>query len=424
MRRELSTAGAFGTYVAGTRFEDLPEEVVSAVRLRLLDTLGAALNGVRAGTVAPLARIIPAGDEATVWGTGAQVSARDAALLNGFLAHATYTEDGSRFTGGHPASATIPAAVAMAEKTGAGGRDLVAAVAVGYEVFLRLGRAIYPSTVRRGFQSTAVLAPLASAAAAARIHGLSAEQTCHAIAIACNSAGGLKKALDDPRSQPLQVGRGCEAGVTAALLAANGVTGVETIIDEGLLPAFADGADTTGMLSGLGERYSIGETYIKIHGGCRGIHAPVDALVAILRDNGLQAQDVRRVRVDTITRRADIDEPQNPEQAQFSIRFASAACLAYGDASTFRYTEENVASPEIRRLIELVEVSADPALDDGYPDRRSSRSRTSTVGSSVIASTMHAASRKTRCLMRRSTASSSRSPKPCLQAGPARSTRS
>ena len=372
MRPKSSSAEAFGAFVAGTTFEDLPEEVVSAVRLRLLDTLGAALNGWRAGTIAPLARIIPAGNDATAWGSGTRVSARDAALLNGFLAHATYTEDGSRFTGGHPASATIPAAISMAEKTGAGGRDLVAAIAAGYEVFLRLGGALYPSTVRRGFQSTAVLAPLASAAAAARILRLSAEQSCHAIAIACNSAGGLKKALDDPRSQPLQVGRGCEAGVIAALLAADGVTGVDTIIDQGLLPAFADGADTTGMLSDLGERYSIGETYIKIHGGCRGIHAPVDALVSILRDNGLQAQDVRRVRVrvDTITRRADIDEPQNPEQAQFSIRFAAAVCLAYGDASTFRYTEENVASPEIRRLIELVEVSADPGLDAGYPDRR------------------------------------------------------
>src|SRR5213075_2000196 len=114
-------------------------------------------------------------EEATLWGEERLASVREAALVNSFATHSTYLEDGSRFTGGHPSSVVIPAALAEAESRGQSGGELIAAVAAGYEVFLRLGRAIYPATVNRGFQSTAVLGAVSSAAAVARLRSLSAE---------------------------------------------------------------------------------------------------------------------------------------------------------------------------------------------------------------------------------------------------------
>src|SRR5690606_15559441 len=149
---------------------------------------------------------------------------------------------------------------------------LVTAIAAGYEVFLRLGAAIYPSTVRRGFQSTAVLAAPATAAAAAVLLDLPAERAVHAIAIACSHGAGLKEALKAADSQPLQVGRSSEGGLLAALYAAQGATGAPAIIEQGFLRAYADEARAAPVGEGLGRRWHIGQTYLKAHGGCRGNH--------------------------------------------------------------------------------------------------------------------------------------------------------
>lgn len=374
MADESALAG-FGEFVAATDFARLPREAVEAAKLRILDLFAAALNGYRVGTWRPVAGLLADQGETTVWGSGRRSSLRDAVLLNGFLAHATYVEDGSRFTGGHPSSATIPAAVGVAESRGASGSDLIAATIVGYEVFLRLGRAIYPAVVKRGFQSTAVLAPIASAAASAYLLKLDAAQTAHAMAIAANAAGGLKEALKDPGSQPLQVGRGGEAGVTAALLAAQGVTGVRSILENAFFRAFADGATTAGLLDEIGRNYAIDQTYIKIHGGCRGIHAPADCLRELLQREKIEPARIKAVRIwtDTVTRAADIDDPETVEQAQFSIRFSAAAQFVFGDVSTFRFSKENLASPAVHALMPLVSVAADPTFDAAFPDKRSAR---------------------------------------------------
>lgn len=367
-----STAEAMGRFAAACSYDSLPPDTVAALKLRLLDTVGVVLYGYRQGTIRPLEAMLSRGDDVFGWGFGRRYNLRDGALINGFLAHATYNEDGSRFTGGHPASAVIPAALTLADMRGTAGTDLLTAIAVGYEVFLRLGRALYPSLVRRGFQSTSVLAPIASAAACASLLRLDAEAATHAIAIAANAAGGMKEALHEPASQPLQVGRGAEAGVTAALLAAAGVPGVRTILDRGLLKSFADETETSGVTRGLGEAFSVGETYIKIHGGCRGIHAPVDALCDLMTSKRLVADDADSVEIhiDTVTHAADVDTPLSAAQAQFSVRFAAAVSLLYGDASTIRFTEEMLADNTVQRLMTRITVVADTALDEGYPDTR------------------------------------------------------
>ncbi|MCD0505904.1 MmgE/PrpD family protein, partial [Bordetella petrii] len=160
-------ATALGSFIADIRAGHLPLEVTQAVSLRLLDTLAAAASGVQQGTHQGLLALFPGDGPISVWGAGARRSLRDAVIINSAVSHSTYFEDGCRYTGGHPSSALIPAAFALACERNASGAELVAAIAAGYEVFLRLGRAIYPSIVRRGFQSTAILAAPATAAAAA-----------------------------------------------------------------------------------------------------------------------------------------------------------------------------------------------------------------------------------------------------------------
>ena len=364
----------FGEFIAQTRYKNLPGEVIEVVKLRVLDVLGSALAGYRMGCHKHLLPILEGAGEATSWGLGRKFSLRDASLFNSFLSHALYLEDGSRFTGGHPSSVVIPSTIALAETQQATGKDLITAVAVGYEIFLRLGRAIYPSTVQRGFQSTAVLGAAASASACANLLQFSAEMAKNSLAIACSLGVGLKEALKSSGSQPIQVARSCESGIVAALLAGEGAVGADSIIENGLFKAFGQDVMTDQILTGLGIKFHIFETYIKVHGGCRGNHAPVDVVQDVMAKNAIVLEGIGRivVRVDSVTFAAEIHTPTNGNEAQFSIAFAVAVALIYGDASIFQYTDAKVADTLVHETMLKIHVEVDKELDKGYPHNRAS----------------------------------------------------
>lgn len=365
-------AHEFGKFTSALTFERLPSEVVDAAKVRILDVIASGLVGYHLKGHECLLRLIAESGSATIWGEGAHTSLRDAVLVNSFLAHCAYLEDGSRFVGGHPSSTVIPGVLALAESTEASGRDVIAAVIAGYEVFLRIGRAIYPSSVKRGFQPTAILASIALAGACANLLRLDSASAKNALSIACNLSGGLKEATKSSALQPLQVAHSCHGGLVAALLAQGGGAGADAIFENGFLPAYSDNGNTGELLDGLGREFRIGETYMKVHGGCRGNHAPTDVVLALAKEHGIQANQVERVlvRVDSVTYAADIHEPTSGEQAQFSVAFSVAVALLDGNASIFQFNNDRLADPHVQRLMDRVTVSVDPRLDDGYPDKR------------------------------------------------------
>lgn len=368
-------ASQLGHFAANVETASLPREVIGLVKLRVLDTLGAGIAGVTLRNHRRLEPLLESRGSSRVWGENRTRSAREAALVNSFATHSTYLEDGSRFTGGHASSVVIPAVIAAAEARHASGSDIIAAVLAGYEVFLRLGRAVYPTCVTLGFQSTAILGAVSAAAAVARLRSMPPTRATHAIAIGANLGSGFKEALKASGSQPIQVARSCEGGIIAATLAEHGETGAAMIIERGLLPGFGGDGDTAGIVAGLGADYRIGETYLKRHAGCRGNHAPLDAALELIAEHGLEAGSVKGVRVfvDTVTRAAAIEPPSNGEQAQFSIGFSVALAFLEGNGSIFHYNDARLADASVRSMMERIEVGVDPALDANYPDERGAR---------------------------------------------------
>jgi 2-methylcitrate dehydratase PrpD len=367
-----------GRFVAETRYDDLPQETINFAKSRILDLITAAAVGFQTGAYRPVSEILRGnGGEATVWGEVESRPLRDAVLLNCFMSHSTYFEDGSRFTGGHPSSVVIPAALTLGETRNSSGKDIILSVVLGYDIFIRLGRAIYPSTVARGFQSTAVLGALGAAAASAVPLKLDAERCKNALAIASNLGVGLKDALKAPASQPIQVGRSCEGGVLAALLAQIGLPGSDTILEHGFLKGFADDSDSARILEGLGGRYLIGKTYVKIHGGCRGNHAPIDVVLNLMKTHDIMPDTISRVEIgiDTVTLAASIAEPKDGKQAQLSVPFAVAVTILEGNASIYQYTDEKVNDPEVRKMMSKLRIQTDPALNEDYPERRGAHAR-------------------------------------------------
>lgn len=368
-------ANQFGKFAAGLRFENLGQRDVEALKYRILDLIGVGIAAFQLGHAQRIACLLGSGNAATAWGSGRRYGVRDTSLLNSFLSHSTYLEDGSRFTGGHPSSVVIPSAWAWAESRHLSGRDLLVAIAAGYEIFLRLGRAIYPSTVDRGFKSTAVLGAVSSAAALSSLLNLDSESAKNAIAIASMLGVGLKEGLLASSSEPVQVARSCEAGLVAALLAKNGSAGADSMIENGFLRAFADGAQPQGIADDLGSVFRVSETYMKLHAGCRGNHAPLDLVQEMLDEHKLVGSDIGRIaiEVDSVTYAADFHEPVDGAQAQFSLAFSIASLVVDGNASIFQYTNEVLARPAIREFMRRVDVTSNQVLDLEYPNKRSAR---------------------------------------------------
>ena len=366
-------AAKLGEFVSQVKLNSLPDNIISAIKLRLLDTLGVGIAGAQLGLSRPVIGLFESASKvAHVWGLPDQASAREAALANCYATHGTYLEDGSRFTGGHPSSVVIPAVFAQAEALHCSGADLIASTVAGYEVFLRLGRDTYPANVGRGFQPTAILAAVSSAAGVARLFGLSAEAAADALAIAANLGVGMKEALKSSTTQPLQVARGCEGGIVAALLARAGLHGAPEVFEKGFFPAFGGSVQTSTTLKGLGREFRITETYLKRHAGCRGNHAPLDVALEVVRQEQIDPSDIvaMRIAVDTVTLAASIEAPINAEQTQFSIGFSVAVALLHGNASIFQYSESRLQEPAIRAFMQKIQVISDPKLDVGYPEQR------------------------------------------------------
>jgi 2-methylcitrate dehydratase PrpD len=364
-----------GRFVAETSYESIPTRVVDLAKTRILDLLAAAMGGFRLGLHRPLLECLDGKGEATVWGEGVKLPVRDAALVNSFMAHSTYLEDGSRYIGGHPSSTVIPAVLALGEMRKSTGKEVIRSVIIGYDIVLRIGRAIYPSTTVRGFQTTAVLGAAGSAAASSNLLGFDATAAKNALAIACNLGVGLKEALKTPNSQPLQVGRSAEGGILAAYFAQKGVSGCDTILENGFLKAFGDQPDDGRILAGLGRKFLIEETYVKVHGGCRGNHAPIDVVLSLVKKEKILPADIKeiRIKIDSVTMVAEIHNPLNGEQGQFSIPFAVAVALLEGNASPFQYTDEKVKNPRIRSMMSRILVAVDTSLDKDYPEKRGAR---------------------------------------------------
>lgn len=373
----LSVIERIATFVATTDYTDLPAEVVASARLRILDVFGSALWGVHAGTAAAMRRVVePTGGSAqsTVIGRPVKLPAAQAAYLNSCASPALL--DTCRFSVTHPGIVTVPAALAVAELHGSSGRDVIAAVSVGYEVLIRLGQA--SRVADRGFVPTAVWGGFAAAAASARLMRLDERTTSHALSLAATMGAGLLEAYVAIDSARNQFGRACQAGVLAASLAREGVVGNLRILEgggmegtRGFFQAYNDSGVSGDLLDGLGLDYGLPRVAPKVHDGCRYTNAAADAMLELVRLQGLRAEDVERVRVRTfaLALNVSVRHPSTVSEALFCLEYVVAVALLAGNVSTDKFTLERLQDPSVRALMARVQVSLDEEIESEYPSK-------------------------------------------------------
>ncbi|MDE1568323.1 MmgE/PrpD family protein [Aquabacter sp. P-9] len=380
-RRPASGTGATHALVAragSLRWADLPTDVRNAARRHLLDTVGVMVAGC-AGDVAGrlcavLARERTAGP-VPVPGRTRRLDRLDAAYVGGTGAHGIELDDGYRQGSVHPGVAVVPALLAMAHGRGVCGPRLLEALVAGYETVTAVARAAHPALRTRGFHPTGTVGALGAAMAVGRLEALAPHQLESALGLAASSAAGLFAFLGGGGDvKRLHAGHAAREGLMAALLAREGVAGPPDVIEapDGFLQAFAGAPE--GLMLDLGA-FGILDCYIKPHACCRHLQPALEALMGLMADEGLNAEDVEDIHVETYAIAAAHAQTGWADfaSAQLSFPFILALGLRFGAVELAHFSVETRADPTLADLCRRVRVSIDPALDRLYPELRPAR---------------------------------------------------
>ena len=247
----------------------------------------------------------------------------------------------------HPGVAAWSAALAVGEHTGASGPDVLAAVVAAYETIIRIGLSVQPGHFKRGFQSTGTCDGFGTAAAAGRLlfRGKdSAQKIADALGIAGGHAGGLAQFYYSGGSaKRMHAAHAAEGGVAAALLAEQGYSGPNDIIEGqgGFARAYADGFDPALIEDGLGRRFHLMDVLVKSHAAAARVAAAIDAMLALREQHGFKADDIASMTLGIpkiILGRLTNPHPVDLQAAQmclpFSVALAAKVALGPGGITT------------------------------------------------------------------------------------------
>ncbi len=375
LRRKLAV------FVHQTEFASLPEPAVNQAKFCLLDLVGVGIAGSLQPT-SVLARevfgTLAPPPEATLWTTEQKVSAVCAAFLNAVQGHAIDMDDGHRYASGHPGVVTIPAALALAESMDLGGKELIAAIVIGYEVFIRLGSAANPDLLQRGFHTTAVIGTFAATAVASKLLNLTVPQIENAFSLAGLQSAGLLEALSSGEmGKSFQVGRAVQSGVQAAILAQKGADGPEKIFegDKGFFKTLSGKqCDTEKICRNLGDEFLITGVYFKRHAACRHVHSALDAIAEILQEHDVERAEIESIEVETYSVAHNLTGHLATQgsvlAAKFSMPVAIGLLLVFDRTDALAFSQENISDPQVYALAEKVFIKASAARDAVYPGER------------------------------------------------------
>lgn len=364
-------------------YERLPPEVIAHLKLLLLDLSGIM---IRAGAeLASTARLLE-GLRALEFGAGSvrafsvpeSLPPAAAALCDAMAAHSLDFDDTHGAASTHPGAATVAAGLACAQLAGASGREVLAALAAGYEVHLRLSLGLVPSEhYARGHALTSTCGTFAAAATAGRLLGLTPAQMEQAFGLCLNQASGSLQFLDGGTwGKRFQVGYAAFNGVVAALLARAGFEGVRNPIEgrHGFLHNYSGAPNPDAVLDGLGETYVSLKTGVKPYPVCRYAHAAMDAVIALRDRHGIAPEEVSRIeiglgRVGHELVGIPAEEKRRPKtfvDGQFSMPYCAAVALVEG-GMTWDDLQRHLESSATLALCRKVEVVLDPQAEASAP---------------------------------------------------------
>lgn len=368
------------------RYKELTSNAIQKAKECIIDYLSCTYAGLSyesSRIVREFALENYARGKCTVIGSKKKLVPAGACLINSTTGHTAELDDGSREGGGHVGVTVIPVALAMAESSGLRGKDVLRAIIIGYDTFIKVGKsANFPALFDRGFHPTPLFGMFGAAMTAAQLMKLSVEQTANALGIVGSFvAGNLECYSDGSLTKRLQPGIASSSGVTAAILASKGYTGPKSILEgpRGFFHAYCENAKPE-ELNEMGS-FKIEKVGFKPHACCRFSQAAIDAVLEIRSNNSINYKSIKSILVELprtpyniVGQPAEIKfNPKNIVDAQFSAPYSVAIACIEGRAFLEEFTEASIRRPEVNEFMKKITVQHASDLDKFFPESFSAR---------------------------------------------------
>jgi 2-methylcitrate dehydratase PrpD len=358
-------------FAASLTYEAIPERARDRCKDLLLDALACAVAG-HAGEethqLAALSSALAQSRESTVIG-GDRLSLGGATLLNGYLITAVTMCDAHRPTMTHVTPEVVPPALAIAERDALSGRDLLVALAAGFEVTTRIGIGVDFAAFRaRGWHGPGIFGPFGAAAAVGRLLRFDADAMARAFGLAGSQAAGTFAAWGTPTVKFHQC-RGALSGLMAALLASEKFVATREFLtarDGGLYNSYVSGGHPEAVIADLGQRWELEQIALRLWPAASSIQGMMTAMFDIVEKHKVDPAQVKTLRIALSQPVFDLHGNFAKYKAKFeamlSAHYVAAAILHDRELTLAQFEPKHYDDPKLRRFAERVEVRAEPGL--------------------------------------------------------------
>jgi 2-methylcitrate dehydratase PrpD len=379
-----------GKFVAATKYEDIPQDVIDLGKKSILDGLGLALAGSRAQTGSICREYVEhlgiCEGKSAVIGSSKKTSPRFAAFVNGVSIHADDFDDTQLAVAKdrvygllvHPTVPVLPALIALAEGRAISGKEFMLAYHLGVEVECKIAEAISPRHYQDGFHSTGTCGPFGSAAACAKLFRFDATKIRNAFGLAASQSGGLRENFGT-MTKPFQAGHAAESGVVSAELVALGWTAAEQILEaeRGFFHASGGTFDPAAIVDRLGKPWTFASPGISLKPYPSGSlsHPAMTELARLIEVNKLQAAQVEKLDVGAnhqMTTTLLHHRPKTGLEAKFSMEFCMAILLLRGKVGLGEFSDKVVQGADVQEMIGRINFYVDPEAESAGYDKMTS----------------------------------------------------
>ena len=381
------------------KLSDIDQRTIDNAKIFMLDCLGCILSGsqiINAKVIRKSAQDISGDGPCTIFGTGAKVNPMMAALVNGTTGHSQDYDDDHREGTQHASVAVLPAVLALAEKYGKSGAEVLLAYIIGSDVTIRAGEAFEGTSYYAGWHLTGTCGVMGAAAGAAKLLGLDVQQTVDALGVAGSAAGGLGAFNSNGSwTKRFHAGQSAMNGVLAATMGRDGYFAPAAVFEDkdGFLNCFSfkgwtkeDAVLPDGIQNGaklvedFGKKWEMADNSIKLHSCCRFTNNFCDCAIDI-HNQGCDTRKIKAIHAECnkftdtkLCRPVEVKRhPLNPVNAQFSLFYEIACGLVRGRVLPESFTEEAIKDAEIARLSDLITWEINPGFEAVYPTKYPAR---------------------------------------------------
>ena len=376
----MNETRALAEFVAGLRYEDLPQTVVDQACHIVVDTVGCAISAwaedpEKSRIALEVAKLYGGEHGASVIGiAGVKSQPAFAALANGILANAADNDDTHKRALLHTGSVVVPPALALAQTERLSGRDLILALVAGYEVAVRVGMAVMPEHYRF-WHSTATNGTFGAAASAAKALKLDAGGVQRTLGLAGTQAAGLNTFFESgDMTKSIHPGKAAFNGILSAQLAQLGATSPPAILEhpKGYINAFSTAPKPQRLVAGLGTEWEILQNGFKYFPSILASHSPIQATLAIVRKHTIDPAQITRITnetYNTVKTHFSNKDVSTVMAARVSVPYCIAVAAVDGRLTQAQFAPARINDPLVRKILASTEVIADAALNALYPDK-------------------------------------------------------